>query len=387
MNCLLLQKALGITFVLTIVAYMPGCSSTSKSKKFEKDAKLERFVTAGRESYDEGDFDAAKKKYRSALIRAWAMDDPYESGSAAYHLAACLSHQGNFCLASEWLVDARVELCRARSSTGNTWLLSAEIAMAENRFQEAECFIEYAARSGYPNDCDEPYRLCGPDARMSERECKENCWAKLPIWGKRYQKRKATEACKVAYEARIHLARARLAAKQFDACQARDHYECAVGLDNFECNLELMADIHDVAAIIYDLEGNPLQAGAHRDKQVEVLRCISLYREIPSILDSAAESYCMANRFDLTIDRLVRSARIYLARGEFDKAWVRIRRASEIAGDSCCEAHEIRLSLTASILEDIISRKQPLTDFQSKDGREDDSGSTLEMTPSNGEKS
>lgn len=342
--------------ILWILLAVAGCSSAPK-QVVPKDSQLSRHVTDGREAFNEGDLTAAEKQYHRALLRAWAIDDPYESGTVAYNLAACLVSREAYGEAADWLVDSRAELCRAGTSTGNSWLLSAEIAMAQNRFEDADRFVNYAACVSPPCEIGEEACLCGPSEACCEEPCQDCCIVRLPCIGKKIEHKQAVERCEQGYQARIELTRARLAAKQLDLCTAKQHLQRACEMTIEACDLSLQADRHDVAALIHDLEACFLQAGAHRDREVRLLRCIGHYREIPNVLDAAAESYKSAERMDLAIDRMIRSARIRFARGELEPAWERVRMASELASFGGCQAVEIRLSLTAKMIRDAIDRQ------------------------------
>lgn len=351
-----LDRTVAAALILTITILAQGCSTPPK-QTVSKDSVLVRYVDAGREAFDEGDLDEAEKKYRRALMRAWAIDDPYESGTVAYNLAACLTSRQQYDQAADWLIDARIELCRAQSSAGNTWLLSAEIAMAENRFEDAERYVGNASSACPPCDLDDSSCLCGPSGKCSDEECRECCIEKLPGIGPKLREKQADRDCQQGYEARIELARARIAAKQFDAQSAERHLALACELSSEVCDLSLQADRHDVAALIHDVKGEFLQAGAHRDREVKLLRCIGQYREIPNVLDAAAQSYLSAERIELAVDRMVRSARIRLARGQLQDAWLIIRCASDMTTVECCDVLAIRLGLTAKIIQESLVPK------------------------------
>ncbi|QDV42471.1 hypothetical protein Enr13x_23180 [Stieleria neptunia] len=346
---------------LSIMVIAAGCAS-GPQEIVGKDSKLHRYVDDGRDAYNEGDLDEAEKKYRQALMRAWAIDDPYESGTVAYNLAACLTSRTEYLEASDWLVDARVELCRAGASTGNTWLLSAEIAITQSRFQAADRFVNYAAMTCPPCDIVDTCCLCGPAGQCADAPCEDCCMVRIPVIGDKLKEQQQDDRCHSGYEARIALARARLAAKQLDLAGAKSHLARACELSIESCDLSLHADRHDVAALVHDLEANFLQAGAHRDREVQLLRCIGHYREIPNVLDAAARSYGSAERLDLAVDRIIRSARTRLARGDIESAWQRIRHASDLAAVCGCEAVEIRLSLTAKLIRELLGDETELLD-------------------------
>ncbi len=346
-------KCVGLVVVANCLV---GCASSSKQVK-QKDDRIVRYVDAGRVALDEGDTRHAAQEYHSALLRAWAIDDPYESGTAAYNFAACLTKLERYGEASDWLVDSRVELCRAHTSTGNTWLLSAEIARTAERYDDAERFICYAAAAECPCEMDQAYQLTGPDAVFCDEVCKASFVSKIPGLRKVAENKRKLDDCRQSYAAQIELARARLAATQCNCAAAKQHFRKATELSTGVCDYALQADRHDVAAMIFDLELNFLQAGAHRDREVELLRLSGQYSAIPVILDAAAESYLKAERIELAIDRTIRSSRIWLARGELDRAWQRVQDASQLAEGCCCEACEIRLALTAKLIEESLSRK------------------------------
>lgn len=338
---------------LALATLTLGCSSAPKKPQIDKDSRLSRHVSDGRQAFDEGLIEEAEKKYRQALKRAWAMDDPYESGTVAYNLAACLTSRGVYEEAADWLVDARVELCRAGASTGNTWLLSAEIAGAQNRFEDAERFVNYAASTCPPCEVPDTCCLCGPAGECCEDGC-DCCIVRLTGLGKKLEQQRVTEQCEHDYQARIELARARLAAKQLDLDNAKRHLACACELSKDSCDFSLHADRHDVAAAVHDVEARFLQAGAHRDREATLLRCIGQFREIPNVLDAASESYRHAERIDLAIDRMIRSARILFARGQLQEAWDRVERAVGLSCLGGCQAVEVRLSLTAKEIRDAL---------------------------------
>lgn len=335
-----------------------GCVSTSHQLA-EPDSALEEHFEDGQEAYNEGFLRDADKEYRLAILRAWSMDSPYDSGTAAYNFAACLVSEDKCDQANRWLIDARVDLCRARVSTGNTWLLAAKIASAQGLFDQARAAINCAARAGSDCEFDEEKRLCGPAVDHIEENCQPSCISKLPWIGKKVEKKKTVEACQREYQVSIQLSLARLAAAEQDVDTARKHLEraceCADGL----CSLAIEAERHDVAAMVCDLEGKYVQAGGHRDCESDLLRAMGEYREIPKVLRAAADSYCMAEKMDLAVDRLIRCARIYLARADYEKSWCHLRLAGDLLGAEACTSNRVRLELTAEFLEEKLLSVRP----------------------------
>lgn len=368
--------------IVGFIIAVGGCASGPKEIAV-RDATLTRHVKDANDAFVEGRIREAETKYRQALLRAWAIDDPYEAGTAAYNLAACLTSQSELQEASDWLVDARVELCRAGASTGNTWLLSAEIATSQCRFQDAETYVAHAARTCPPCEVPDTCCLCGPAGNCqseSERNC---CSVPIPILGKHVEEARADDECRDGYRARIELARARIAIKQFDLSNAQAHLTNACEWSAESCDFSLHADRHDVAAALHDAKGEFLQAGSHRDREVQLLRCIGHYRVIPDVLVDAADSYASAGRLDLAVDRLIRSARVWLARGELSEAWDRVERAGEFALACGSEAVKIRLALTASIIRDALEaeRTEPTTAADAKGNLPSDESGEVASDP------
>ena len=81
------------------------------------------------------------------------------------------------------------------------------------------------------------------------------------------------------------------------------------------------------------------------------MRCVGQYREIPNVLDAAAESFLEAGEPNSALDRITRSARIHLARGDLAAAWRRVDAASELARLVGCETAETRLATTARLIQ------------------------------------
>ncbi len=340
---------------MAFLSLAAGCSSPPKQIA-EPDDTIERHSRNGMEAFQEGLLKNALKEYKSAVVRSWIIDDPYESGTAAYNLAGCYFGERDFEQAKLWLIDSRVDLTRANVSTGNAWLMTANIAAAENQIELANDAIHQAKCAGASCLTYEQYRLRGPAAKFVDENCKPPLSAKLPWIGKKVLEKKRLESCKLEHSANIHLSLARVALLENDLCKAREQLKQSGGCEDGLCSLTLQASRHDIAAEICDLEFNYMQAGAHRDREVELLRSAGEYRELPEILRDAADSYAVANRLDLAIDRLIRCSRIYLARQEFEKAWNSLKLAGELIDVDDCDANRVRFQLTGQVLQEAIQK-------------------------------
>ncbi|MEL6110625.1 MAG: hypothetical protein AAFU85_31855, partial [Planctomycetota bacterium] len=238
---------------------------------------MHRSASAASDAFREGNLKQARANYIDSLLRAWAIDDPYESGTLAYNLAACAVADDDLEQAKEWLCDARVELCRAGASVGNTWLLSASIAMSEDRVADADRFL------GYASCADPPCETIGPscnDGRCSNCEaldCDSCCLSGLPFIGDDACDCEQVQQCRESYQVRVLLAKARLASRICDLQNAQRLLRDACQMTEGVCDLSLRADFHDVAAAIHDLQEDHLRAAAHRDREVKLLRCIGQY--------------------------------------------------------------------------------------------------------------
>jgi tetratricopeptide (TPR) repeat protein len=324
------------------------------------DSTLERHVRNASEAFREGQIERSTSEYRRALHRAWAMDDPYESGAGAYNLAASLLSASQTDQAKDWLLDARVEFQRAGSSAGNVWLLEAKIAQQESRLDDVTYLIQRAS-------CSAPPCSAGADRSPCDDEsCCERCVAKIPVLGAKVQAKHATRDCEESYKVQIHLARARLAAEQYDIGVAEAELACACRLASELCIDDLHAELHDVAALVHIAKGEFLQAGRHLDREAESLRWAGNFREIPGVLELSAAAYEQSGMLSLAADRFGRAARVYCGRGDYKRAWRAVQQASALAdsagADEFCdtslgillvsaEVTKVRLALVANEIQ------------------------------------
>ncbi|MEO1527881.1 MAG: hypothetical protein AAFX06_20815 [Planctomycetota bacterium] len=336
--------------MILLLTWFCGCASPQK-QVVEKDATLHRSANAAGDAFREGNLKQARKDYIDSLLRAWAIDDPYESGTLAYNLAACAVAEDDLEQAKQWLCDARVELGRAGASAGNTWLLSASIALSEDRVADADRFLGYASCANPPCETIGPSCNAGLCSSCEALDCESCCLSGLPFIGADACDCEQVQQCQESYRVRVLLAKARLAVRICDLENAQALLREACQMTEGICDLSLRADFHDVAAAIHDLQECHVLAAAHRDHEVKLLRCVGQYREIPNVLDAAAESFLEAGKPDAALERITRSARIHLARGDLNEAWRRVDAASELAVLVGCEAAETRLAITARLIQ------------------------------------
>lgn len=330
-----------------------GCRGSSPDPP-KLDATLARFSEAGREAYSEGDVRAAMEEYRAAIARAWAIDDPYESGTNAYNLAACLTSLGDNARARDWLLDARAELRRGNSSVANAWLLEAKIAQDEGQFVRAVELIDRASCARPP--CDDPNSTC---CCGSSGPCDERCVHKIPCVGDKIREKDAIAQCQDGFTAQIHLARARVVAEFGDVPKALCHFAKACELAQQVCGEDLQAELQNVAAMIHLAKDEYLQAAWHFDKEAYHLRLAKNYRVIPTALELAAAAYSEAGQHRQAADRLSRVARIWYGRGDAKQAWRYLNQASQMVDIAGCDAASIRLAILADEIERTLGANTP----------------------------
>lgn len=333
--------------LLVLVLMVGGCRSSAPMDSSTV-AKVVRYSESAAESFAEGDAEGAIQTFRKAIHRSWAADDPYHAGTNAYNMAAVLFDRGKHADALDRLVDARVDLARAGSSAGNTYLLEAKIAQAEGRFSDASRMIGLA-------NCSPPPCSASDDNACRCAACQESKLDCVPCLGKKIADKKAAQQCRADYQAQVHLARSRLATEGYDLALASKHLVQASALVTKVCSDELRAEIHHAAAMIDLAEGQFLQAAAHFDREVTHLRLAGNYREIPEVLKVSAAAYQQVERFDLASDRLCRAARCLFARGEPKESWDVLQQALAFVDLDPSMPNHIRLMLTAKEIELVLT--------------------------------
>ena len=347
----LMSPWLPAAILITILSVGPGCKGKGETRTV--DETVGRYAQKGNAAYVEGQVDRAIKEYRRAIHRAWAIDDAYESGTNAYNLAACMISANRPAEAKDWLLDARVELCRVGASPGNVYLLQAKIALSENRLEDVYHHVNRADCSDAP--CGEEGCECNNDPGDP---CCHGCVTKIPCVGSKIEQARVTKECQKTFEAQVELTRARLAAEQYDIPAAVLHFSKACKQLKGICGYDLQAELQDVAALIHLAKGEHLQAACHLDREAENLRCAGIYRELPTTLTLAAAAYEQAGRFDLAANRLCRVARIRYGRGEINQSWQDAQSAIALAETACSEPTKIRLALLVNEISEALGAEK-----------------------------
>lgn len=353
--------------VLIAIVSIVGCQSGSPDTP-KLDSTLARSSEAARLAYAEGDVEAAIAEYRDAIHRAWMMDDPYEAGTNAYNLAACLITIGDDERAQDWLIDARAELKRAGTSVAYTWLLQAKIAQDQGHWTEALSLIDRADCSPPPCDTLDAGCSCG-----GNDPCADRCVYQIPCVGDKFRKKNKITQCEEDFRAQVHLARARVAAELGDIPTALCYYAKACEAAKEVCSEDLQAELQNVAAMIHLAKGEYLQAAWHFDKEAKYSRRAKNYRVISGALELAAAAYSESGQYQLAADRLSRVARIWFGRGDMTRAWKHLNHASELVDRTGCDATTIRLSLLADEIQQMVGGDDPPEESLTGESLADDS--------------
>jgi tetratricopeptide (TPR) repeat protein len=337
------QLGMGLA-IIAAITMISGCRSMN-ARDPVLDTKIVRYSESGQQQFAEGDSEGAIKAFRKAIHRAWMTDDPYESGTHAYNLAAVLYDRGDHASAIDWLIEARAELARAGASAGNTYLLEAKIAQDEGRLEDARRLISLAHCA--PPPCSRGVY----EASCTNEACQDPLLARVPCLGVRIRQRESEQQCRDDYAAQVQLAMARLQTEQFELASARQHLSNAIELSSDVCSDDLRAEIHHSAAMIDLAGGRLVESAAHLDHEARLLRRAANYRKIPEALIQAATVHEEVGRFDLAADRYCRASRIYLTRGDLQQAWTVLQRAIASSEMESSPSMQVRLRLTALEIE------------------------------------
>ena len=319
--------------LLCLLLTQPGCRSAQTPAM---DSEIRRHAAWGAISFNEGVMTEAEKEYRTALKRAWLLDNPLEIGKAAENLALCMASREEWRHARDWLVEARLELGRAGESLSSTYLIEAQIARACGEVELAETFTQQALQK-YCKELTEEDFPCLP-CFCREKEPRE---PKLCIVKCRKERREA----QANFEAQARIVQAELALDVGNLDQVRECLRIAAAWEASGQDEQIGPSMLHVLGRLALAENQPLQAGRYFDREADSLREAESYREITTAREAAATAYDLAGRAELSADRLYRAARMWFARGERGKALKQAQLAAEMSAFSGDSATPIRSAL------------------------------------------
>lgn len=336
-----------VLFTLLLAASSTlGCKSGPVDKV---DSKIESNAEKASTAYAEGNLDTAEKYYRGALKRAFAIDDPLESGNASYNLAAVLTSKLRYAEAKSWLLACRVDLRRAGMDESGSWLLEAKIARTEERFADVDAALAEVDRLRclYLET-----HSCKGAGKKEKDPCDKTFCEKLPWIGPRKTCEKELNQYDSFIEVQTRLVRAAAALDQGDIATAKCQLDEARARLDATCCGEIMAEVEHVAGRIAMDEGDFLTAGMSFDSEIEILRQVKNYREIPGALKLAAQAYESAGQLAEAAERLVRLGRVYYGRDRIRDAYdVVVVRALKLAEQTDDEELGARLGLLVVDIE------------------------------------
>ena len=334
--------------VCSLVITCVGCRSNLQIKESKErvDPSLTRMSDRATELYNRGGVEGAREEYLKVLKEAWASDNAYESGTAAYHLAACYFSAGDAARAKDWLIDSRYELNRCGASCQNVWLLEAKIARAEKRYEDVAYLLQ---RSSAETVKATTFNIFD---RSGERQLPKIQLASVRaplggVRGKLLQQRQ-----QAANDLPILLIKAAVAVERNDLPEARKRLQEADQQLGFVNQPEWQAEWYRVSGDLAYAKGQAEQAAKLYDQEAETLTSIGLYRDLPRVLTQSANSYEAAAQFAVAADRLCRAARLYFGRSDYELAWQTAEAAGQLSEKSEDVTIEVRLRLLA---EQIIS--------------------------------
>ncbi len=319
------RRVPAVPWVLMLVCALAGCRQGAKKAK--PDAQLMRLASDAREAFALGVDATALARYRQAVKRAWALDDPVEIARCSYNLAACLTSVGRYDEARGWLAESRVELARTGRSSAEAWLLEAKVARQQGRWAEAEAIRQaVAARLQRGNQPGDDWHLGGIPVAPPDARCGEEFDVPTSKWSAVCEKLPQPAAVVERADCRDDNREARRALWVFEAnlaCDRGDVPGAQAALDQVRRahrhgDQAEMAEIERVSGRIALLTFQPAEAGRAFDREAERFRRAGHYREVAFAFYDAGEAYESAGMAPLAIDRYLRTARMLYARD----AWV-----------------------------------------------------------------
>lgn len=336
--CATLQSLVFACFVITLCV---GCRSSMQKKEGGSDPALTRISDRASELYNLGGIEGAQEEYFKVLKQAWASDDAYESGTAAYHLAACYFSVGDAEKAKDWLIDSRYELNRCGASCRNVWLLEAKIARVEKRYDDVAYLLQ---RSTSENTSDTSLRIFDGDGdRVLPRI--QLASVRTPLGGVRGKLLQKQEDA--AEDLPVLLMKAAVAVEKNAVSEAKRHLKEAEQKLSFVEQPEWQAEWYRVSGDLAFRTGQAKLAAEFYDQEADALSSAGLYRDLPKVLTQSANSYESVKQFAVAADRLCRAARLYFGRSEYELAWQTVQAAGNLSEMSEDATIQVRLRLLA----------------------------------------
>lgn len=286
-----------------------GCASRSPDLPppgiRDTDPMITQLSTTARKAFDAGEVASAVVMYRRALERARAIDNSQEIAANAYNLAACLLQLGAADESVKLLAEAEREAARSGGDQAAILLMSAQTARARGDASAAEATLD---------------RL---------------------------------EALDVSREVRgqAYVMRANIACDRQNPSMAEGFLSRASDFAGASADSGLSAAIANVSGRIAMLEEQWLDAAVAFDREAEMMQQSLRPAEMAAALEQAGKNYIAAGKTGLAADRYYRSARSWMAQGDYLDALRVIEQAAQLnpVGEDSAQT----MTVIASLFDEI----------------------------------
>lgn len=297
-------------FFAMLIAITAGCASTPAPDVPEirdTDPMIVQLSSSARMAFEKGEVSTALVMYRRALDRARAVDNSREIGRNAYNLAACLIQLEDWNEAQKLLAESERETVRAGEDAGPILLLAAETARLRGEEAQAAALLD----------------------RLESRDIS------------------------AAARAQAYVIRAHLACDRNDAAGARAHVERAGTFLAKNESPGLAGAIAAASGRVAELDADWVAAAAAFDREAAWMKHADRLPEMARALDRAGQNFVKAQQLNNAADRFYRSARSWMAQGNYIDALRVIELAAQLKPED--ETAEETMAVIAGLFEEIRS--------------------------------
>lgn len=297
---------------------LAGCATSSPEHevphRIDTDPMIVQLSTTARQARDEGELSQAIVLYRRGLDRARAMDNSQEIGNAAYNLAACLVELEDWGEAGKLLGEAEREMRRSGGDPATALLLAIEVARRSGKAGQAEAAIDRLEQGTLSSDV----------------------------------------------RGRAYVLRALLACDRGDTGRAEGYLGRAHSYLGKEPDPGLAAAMSEAAGRIAVLTEQWASAAKAYDREAAWRQRAVRLPEMALALEKAGQNHLKAGHADAAADRFYRSARSWMAQGNYLDALRVIEQAvqSQKEEDTDAEMAEAISRLFEEVRQSVETRSQ-----------------------------
>ena len=298
-----------IYFVCALAAMMSAGCATQGTRSVpdvrDTDPMIVQLSSSARMAFDKGEVSTATAMYRRALDRARAIDNSREIGRNAHNLAACLIQLEDWDEALKLLAEAERETIRAGGDAGPILLLAAETARLRGDDEKAGALLD----------------------RLEQLEI-------------------SSEMRGQAYVLRAHLA-----CDRKDGPRAAAHLTRANGYLKQVESPGLAGSIAAVSGRVAEMNSQWAEAAAAFDREAAWMKTADRLPEMARALERAGQNYLKAEQLNKAADSFFRSARSWMAQGNYIDALRVIEQAASLKPED--EASQETMAVIAELFEEI----------------------------------